>query len=64
MPFLAEEGREISDDDKKWDDRTDRMTRESVLFIGTEFSILYTSRSLCIRQPGLRIRVLGVCDRV
>jgi ribonuclease HI len=40
---LAEEGREISDDDKRWDDRTDRMTRESVLFIGTEFSILYTS---------------------
>jgi len=23
---LAEEGREISDDDKRWDDRTDRMT--------------------------------------
>jgi ribonuclease HI len=25
---LAEEGREISDDDKRWDDRTDRMTFE------------------------------------
>jgi hypothetical protein len=25
---LAEKGREISDDDKKWDDRTDRMTFE------------------------------------
>ena len=23
---LAEKGREISDDDKRWDDRTDRMT--------------------------------------
>ena len=23
---LAEEGREMSDDDKRWDDRTDRMT--------------------------------------
>jgi len=25
---LAEKGREISDDDKKWNDRTDRMTFE------------------------------------
>jgi hypothetical protein len=25
---LAEKGREISDDDKRWDDRTDRMTFE------------------------------------
>ena len=25
---LAEEGREISDDDKRWDDRTDRTTFE------------------------------------
>ena len=25
---LAEEGRAISDDDKRWDDRTDRMTFE------------------------------------
>jgi hypothetical protein len=25
---LAENGREISDDDKRWDDRTDRMTFE------------------------------------
>ncbi len=25
---LAEEGREMSDDDKRWDDRTDRMTFE------------------------------------
>ena len=25
---LAEEGREISDDDKRWDDRTDRMMFE------------------------------------
>jgi hypothetical protein len=36
-----------------------------VLFIGTEFSILLiTSTPPCIRQPGLCIRVLGVCDRV
>ena len=26
--ILAEKGREISDDDKRWDDRTDRMTFE------------------------------------
>ena len=26
--ILAEEGREISDDNKRWDDRTDRMTFE------------------------------------
>ena len=26
--ILAEKGREISDDDKRWDDRTDRMTLE------------------------------------
>jgi hypothetical protein len=25
---LAEEGREISDDNKRWDDRTDRLTFE------------------------------------
>ena len=36
-----------------------------MLFIGTEFSILLiTSTPPCIRQPGLCIRVLGVCDRV
>jgi ribonuclease HI len=49
---LAEEGREISDDNKRWDVRADRMTfevqkgkreRVCVLFIGTQFSILYTS---------------------
>ena len=27
-PTLAEKGREISDDNKRWDDRTDRMTFE------------------------------------
>jgi hypothetical protein len=38
---LAEEGREIPDDDKRWDDWMDR--RESVLFIGTQFNNLYNA---------------------
>jgi len=36
--------------------------RERVLFIGTQFSI--SSTLPCIRQPGPRLRVLGVCDFV
>ena len=35
--------------------------RERVLFIGAEFSIPLHLR---IRQPGPRVRVLGVCGRV
>ena len=50
---LAEEGREISDDKKRWDDRTDRMTFE-VRKVNTTVRSVWTNsvRNAFRRQAG------------